>query len=539
MYSSLFLIALSASAARAQDTADPAEPEVVTAPVEIDGVVLFRVRGVSSFPAGARARLIQERIVAAAADPAVILDSLRVVERDGMTQVAAGDRTLATFVEADARLEQVRTIELAKVHLSRIREAIAAYREARSGPALRRSLGKALLGTCAFVAAVFLMLWAWRRADQILRRRLEPHIHTIGYQSFTLLRAEWITRTLESGLRALRIVALVTGTVIYLGFVLAQFPWTRKLSSNTAALVLDPLRVIGAGIVANIPSLIFLAILFLVVRTALRLTRIFFDAVDRGSVQIGRFEPEWATPTYKIIRLVVLAFALVVAYPYIPGSESGAFKGVSLFLGVVLSLGSSTAIANVMAGYMMTYRRAFKVGDRVRIGQAVGDVIETRLQVTHVRTFKNEEIIVPNSQILSSEVMNYSSIARAQGLILHTEVGIGYETPWRQVEAMLLIAAQRTPGLLTEPRPFVLLQRLGDFAVTYELNVYCANVHAMQELYTGLHHGILDVFNEYGVQIMTPAYERDPATPKVVAPRDWYAMPAARGGDVEHLAARR
>jgi small-conductance mechanosensitive channel len=265
-----------------------------------------------------------------------------------------------------------------------------------------------------------------------------------------------------------------------------------------------------------------------VVRLALRLMRIFFEAVNRGSIQVGGFEPEWAHPTYKIIRLMVLAFALVIAYPYIPGSETGAFKGVSLFLGVVLSLGSSSAISNIVAGYMMTYRRAFKVGDRVKIGSAVGAVVEARLQVTHLRTFKNEEIIIPNSQILTSEVLNYSSIARAQGLILHTEIGIGYETPWRQVEAMLLIAAERTPGLLADPRPFVLLKRLADFAVTYEINVYCADGHDILHLYSRLHRAILDVFNEYGVQIMTPAYESDPKRPKVVAPQDWYAAPALR-----------
>jgi small-conductance mechanosensitive channel len=181
----------------------------------------------------------------------------------------------------------------------------------------------------------------------------------------------------------------------------------------------------------------------------------------------------------------------------------------------------------MIAGYMMTYRRAFKVGDRVQIGDAIGEVIETRLQVTHLRSFKNEELVIPNSQILGSQVMNYSSLARTRGLILHTEVGIGYETPWRQVEAMLLEAAGRTTGLATEPKPFILEKKLGDFAVTYELNVYCNNVPAIMQLYSELHRNILDVFNEYGVQIMTPAYEGDPPEPKVVAPKDWYTSPAS------------
>jgi small-conductance mechanosensitive channel len=183
-------------------------------------------------------------------------------------------------------------------------------------------------------------------------------------------------------------------------------------------------------------------------------------------------------------------------------------------------------IANLIAGFAMTYRRTFRIGDRVRIGDAVGDVTDIRLQVTKIRTPKNEEVIVPNSTILGGEVTNFSTLARSQGLILHTTVGIGYETPWRQVEAMLLLAAERAEGTLSEPRPFVLQKALGDFCVTYELNVYCDRPQAMPQLYTELHRAILDVFNEFGVQIMTPAYEGDPPQPKVVPREQWFTAPA-------------
>jgi small-conductance mechanosensitive channel len=175
---------------------------------------------------------------------------------------------------------------------------------------------------------------------------------------------------------------------------------------------------------------------------------------------------------------------------------------------------------------MLSYRRAFRVNDRVKIGDVTGDVTEVRVQVTHLKTVKNEEVIVPNSTILNNEVINYSSHARREGLILHTEVGIGYETPWRQVEGMLLLAAERTKGLLKSPPPFVRQTKLGDFAVTYELNAYCADALQMGILYTEMHRNILDVFNEYGVQIMTPAYEGDPEIPKVVPKEQWYTEPA-------------
>ena len=532
---SLMLAACVASSGRlqAQDTAGAAvESEVATAPVELDGVVLFRVRGASSLPAETRAGVIRDRIVATAADPTISIDSLQVVDSAGVSRILAGDRLILGVLEADASLEQISRADLANAHLSRLRQAIADYRAARSAGALRRAAVNTLLATILLAVAIAVLLWSFRWLDRLLRRRLQAHIHTVGIQSFEVMRADRIWAALRSGLLGLRTVIFLVIALVYLGYVLAQWPRTRGLARDIVGFALGPLEVIGRGIVTNIPSLVFLTVLFFVVRLALRLTRLFFEAVGRGTVVLSGFDADWAQPTYKIIRVVIVAFGLIVAYPYIPGSESDAFKGVSLFIGIVFSLGSSSAISNIIAGYMMTYRRAFKVGDRVKIGDAVGDVMEMRLQVTHLRSYKNEEIVIPNSQILTSEVLNYSSLAREHGLILHTEVGIGYETPWRQVEAMLLTAAGRTPGLETEPRGFVLMKKLGDFAVTYELNVYCKDVKAMNALYTALHRNVLDVFNEYGVQIMTPAYEGDPAEPKVVPPKDWYAEPASRQSDL-------
>ncbi len=297
------------------------------------------------------------------------------------------------------------------------------------------------------------------------------------------------------------------------------------------SLLLDPLSAIGKGILASVPDLAFLAVLAVVTRFLLRSIRLFFVTVAQGTVKLSGFEPEWALPTYKIVRLTILAFAVVMAYPYIPGSSSGAFKGVSLFLGVILSLGSSSFIANIIAGYTMTYRRAFRLGDRIKVDDYTGDVVEIRNLVTHLRTPKNEEVVLPNSVILNSHVVNYSALAKKQGLILHTAVGIGYDTPWRQVEAMLLLAAERTPGLRRQPPPFVLATSLGDFAVTYELNVYCDDPSAMPKLYSALHLNILDVFNEYGVQIMSPAYRGDPEHPKIVPREQWYASPAKEHPD--------
>ena len=264
-------------------------------------------------------------------------------------------------------------------------------------------------------------------------------------------------------------------------------------------------------------------------RYVLRLLYGFFDAVNHQNLHFRNFEAEWAWPTYRIVRVVIFVFVLVIAYPYIPGASSDAFKGITLFFGVLLSLGSTSLIANIIAGYTMTYRRAFKIGDRVRIGETIGDILDSRLLVTHIRSLKNEMVIIPNSTILNSEIINYSTLAKKkEGIILHTSVGIGYEVPWRQVEAMLIEAATRTRGLLQQPAPFVLQKALTDFAVTYELNAYCKDAAKMAGLYSDLHRSIQDVFNEYGVQIMTPNYVADTPDPKL-APKDhWYAPPASK-----------
>ena len=513
--------------ADARQPAAPADASIETAAVELDGVVLFRVRGVSSYPADTRARTIRNQLREVAADSAIGIDVFHIADGEGVTRIMVRDRVAMALVDADASLEQVDRVALATAHMQRMQRAVVDYRAARTPAALWRAAGMSAAATLALLIAIAIIMWLWRRLDGYLTSRLEKRIATVGIQSFEVMRAERIRGAIRAAFVAVRTVAFLVLGLTYLTYVLAQLPWSRGLSRNVVSLAVGPLETMAQGLIDHVPSLVFLVVLFLIVRFTLRLVRLFFEAVGQGSVAFENFDPEWAGPTYKILRIVVIAFALIVAYPYIPGADTAAFKGVSLFIGIVFSLGSSTAISNIIAGYMLTYRRAMKVGDRVQIGDALGEVLETRLQVTHLRSFKNEEIIIPNSQILGSEVRNYTSMSKTRGLIMHTEVGIGYETPWRQVEAMLIDAAGRTEGVLKEPRPFVLQKKLGDFAVTYEINAYTNDVGRLPHLYSDLHRNILDVFNEYGVQIMTPAYEGDPEIPKVVPQKDWFTAPAA------------
>jgi len=512
--------------AAAPEAAPAATPEIYTAPVIIDGQLLFKVRGITAFPAQERATQIDKRIVALAEDAKFVPDTIQLIESGDRIELRAGDLAIMGILDVDAQLEGVPGKVLAEIYRKRIIEAIHAYRHDRAPEVLLARGGYTLLATLALLALIVGLRWLFRRLDRLLARQLKRHIESMDAKTAHLVRAEYIwssLRTLGTWIYAFLILVLLYA---YTNSALALFPWTRGFAHNLFNYVIEPLSAMGVASVNYLPKLFFLVMLTIVVRYLLKATRLLFAAVEHERLKFAGFDPEWAIPTYRIVRLVMVAFALVLAYPYLPGAESQALKGISLLIGLLLSLGSSSVISNIIAGYTMTYRRAFKLGDWIRIGETMGDVIERRVLVTHLRTVKNEEVVIPNSVILNSEIINYSAMAKRQGLIFHTTVGIGYEVPWRQVEAMLLMAAQRTPGFLSDPPPFVLQSSLGDFAVQYELNVYGRQAQDMVYLYSELHRNIQDVFNEYGVQIMTPAYRADTAEPKTVPKSKWFLAPA-------------
>jgi small-conductance mechanosensitive channel len=513
-----------------QKTAAPPEPDVVSesrfAPVEIDGKELFPVGGVSAMPAQDRAAAIAKRIKAIAADRSIWPTSVYSSEVEYGTAIFAGQQRLMIVFDGDAQAESIPRKALADLFVSKIQNAIVEYRAARTRQALLRSSGRGLAATAILLVTVVLIVWLLRRFYNLLERTYRERIRALGIQSFKVVRAEQIWNALQRIIKLSRVVAILAACFIYLQYVLVLFPWTRGTGLRLRGYLLNPLETLVFGAIGHIPNIIFLIILYFIAKYVIQIIHKFFDALKTGDVKLQGFDAEWADSTYKLIRLGIVVLVLVVAYPYIPGGNSDAFKGITIFIGILVSLGSSSAIANLIAGYTMTYRRAFRVGDRIKIGDIMGDVTEMRLQVTHLKTFKNEEVTIPNSTILNNEVINYSSLARTNGLILYSRVNIGYEVPWRQVEALLLLAADRTPEIMREPKPFILQKALDNFAVTYEINVYCDNPLAMGRIYTGLHRNILDLFNEYGVQIMTPAYENDPKAPKLVKKENWFSAPA-------------
>jgi small-conductance mechanosensitive channel len=525
------LIGFSTSAgAQAQDSDSEPTGALHTAPVVIDGNTLFHLRGVTALPAAERAATVKGRIVALARDASFDVKDLSITEAEDRSIIYAGDTAVIYIIDADAAIEELERPLLAQVYKARIAETIEEYRRDRSTATLLAN-GLYALGVTGLL---ILLLWGLRRLFRWLNdwseRSVRRRVQDLATKSHELVQAGTVWGLIAGLLRTLRVVVYLLLAYFYLNTVLGLFPWTRPAAKVLFQLILDPLESLWLGFLGALPDLAFLVVLWLVVRYILKVVRAFFKGVEAGRIKLEKFEADWAEPTFRIVRILVIAFALVVAYPYIPGSESAAFKGVSVFLGVLFSLGSSSFIANMIAGMAMTYRGTFKDGDLIKVGEVVGTVEGVKLMVTRLRTAKNESVILPNATIVNTEVTNYSQQAHTQGLVIHSTVGIGYDTPWRQVEAILLEAAARTAGLKPEPPPFVLQRALGDFAVQYEINAYWQGGGSLLTVYSRLHANILDVFNEHGVQIMSPAYEGDPEAPKVVPPEKWYQAPAKKMG---------
>ena len=512
----------------AEQQAPPPDPTGVTvAPVIVDGNKLFRVRGMSSYPATKRAAEIRQRIIALANDKSFSTAQLTVTnEETNRSIVMAGSQELFNVFDEDAVLENSKREVLATIYRNIVADAITAYRADRS---TERLVNNSLLAVAATVLFAIL-LWASSRLLKWLVEWAERNVHRVGRdlasKTFYIFHASQLWTLVAGLLRLLRTVTYLALIYFYLNAVLGLYPWTRPIARTLIRFIINPLESLWLGFVAALPNLIFLIILWLVMGFLLKLTRAIFRAIERGRIRMEGFESEWAMPTYKIVRILLIAFALVIAYPYIPGSDSLAFKGVSVFIGVLLSLGSSSYIANLLAGLSMTYRGTFREGDRIQVGDTIGVVDELKVMTTRIRTPKNEMVIIPNSKILTTDVTNYSQLAKTEGLLLHSSVGIGYDAPWRQVEAMLVEAAGRTEGVEKEPRPFVLQTSLGDFAAHYQINAYCHDVSNLLRIYSDLHANIQDVFNENGVQIMSPAYVADPEAAKIVPPDRWYTEPA-------------
>ena len=308
-------------------------------------------------------------------------------------------------------------------------------------------------------------------------------------------------------LRLLKITVVLIFFVFYLPFLFSLVPQTKEYADVVLGYIKKPLIFLYDGLIGFIPNLFFIIVIFLVTKYLIRFLKYVTTELEKEAVRLDGFHADWARPTFNLLRVFIIAFALIIVFPYIPGSDSPAFKGLSIFFGILFSLGSTSAISNIVAGVVITYMRPFKVGDRVEIGNTIGDVTERSLLVTRIRTIKNLDVTIPNSSILGNHIINFTKNASEDvGVILHTSVTIGYDVPSDDVIKALKKGAKSTDSILSEPVPFVLIKSLDDFYVNYELNVYTKNPEKSSKIYSVLHENIKNELHQAGIEILSPHY---------------------------------
>ena len=466
----------------------------------------FQAR-VGAFTPEARASALLERLEQVERDPFRSLPPLQVSEDGFHSLVTAGDLILFTVTDEDARLASSDRAALAHVRAEAVHSALARHSLLNRLRALGIGL-LLMLGISAVAWMVYrLAALGFRRLHRWASEALVLKAGALRFQRLELLSAEQVQWGLLKALDSFRLFVFAALGYLHLSILFGLFPGTRGWASHLLDVALSPVLSLGKSMLDYLPKLFFLLVIALVSHLLLKLTRLFFDGVQSGKLRFSAFHAEWADPTHKLAKVLIPAFALVLAFPYLPGAGSEAFKGVSLFLGVLFSLGSSGAVTNLVAGVVLTYMRPFQAGDRVQIGDITGDVIERTALVTRLLTIKNVTVSLPNSVVLGSRVENFSAQAQRSGLILHTTVTIGYDVPWRKVHALLIEAATATEGLLADPAPFVLQTSLDDFYASYQINAHTNRPNATARIYAELHAHIQDLFDRAGVELTSPHYQ--------------------------------
>jgi small-conductance mechanosensitive channel len=501
-------------------------------PVVFNDTLFYLYSNLGPFSPAERAQAIVQRITALSQDPFFKTDSLQIIESELTTDIMYQDRIIMSITDADARARNETRSEMARLDLEILKKAIQQERESTSLKSIIIQVFSTLLVILILIIIVYFVHRLFKLAYRRIRSLKGVMFKGFNIKGLEILPAEkQVQLALHIG-KAVEVIIILLLIYFSLPILFSFFPWTKDISSELLQFTLKPLNMIVVGILDFLPNLFVIIVVLVVTRYLIKIMKLIAEGVERGTISFPRFYPDWAKPTFNLIRILLYAFVFVLIFPYLPGSSSPAFRGVSIFLGLLFSLGSSSAIANLIAGLVITYMRSFKIGDRVRIGDEVGDVIEKSLLLTRIRTIKNEEITIPNSTILSRYSINYSSASQNLGLILHTTVTIGYNAPWRTIHQLLVSAAKSTSGILNQPEPFVLQTSLDDSYVSYQINAYTDQPNRMAQIYSELHQNIQDKFNEAKVEILSPRYGAIRDGNQTTIPADYlpkeYQAPAFR-----------
>ena len=476
-------------------------------PVVVEGDTLFYLytkRG--GYTPLQRAEMIDAAIMQLGKRFTLHPDSVYIESSDIVTDLMYGNKVIASFTDQDGLWEGRSREQLATDKRKIVVQKLKELKEEHS----LWQLGKRILYFVLVLAGQYLLFWltGWlfRKLKVRIQKLKDTRLKPISIQNYELLDTQRQVNLLIFLSNLLRYVIMLLQLLITVPLLFAIFPQTKGLAYQIFSYIWNPIKNILVGIVDYIPNLFAILIICFAVKYLVRLVHYLSREVEAGRLKFGGFYPDWAMPTYHIIRFLLYAFMIAMIYPYLPGAKNGVFQGISVFVGLIISLGSSTVIGNVIAGLVITYMRPFKLGDRIQLNDTTGNVIEKTPLVTRIKTPKNEVVTIPNSFIMSSHTVNYSASAREYGLIIHSEVTIGYDVPWRQVHQLLIEAALNTPGVIDDPRPFVLETSLSDWYPVYQINAYIREADKLAQIYSDLHQNIQDRFNEAGIEIMSPHY---------------------------------
>jgi small-conductance mechanosensitive channel len=380
--------------------------------------------------------------------------------------------------------------------------------EALRLPAMMFIFDLAIIAIATLV--LFRVIGLVKKGFAALARRIEAErggrLKGWRIQKLQLLSADRVTSIFLVGSRYVRYAINLILVLVYLSGIFSIFPQTRGFVLEGLQGIYQILATGWKGFLDYLPNLFSLIVIVVVAHFSLRFIHFIFREIGRGTITLAGFHAEWAEPTFRLVQILLIVLAFIIAFPLLPGSSSPTFQGISIFIGALLSLGSTSIIGNIIAGIVLIYAQAFRVGDRVQIADTVGDVIDKGLIATRVRTIKNVDITIPNGVVLASHIINFSSVAKEQGLILHTTVTIGYDVPWHRVHEALIRAGLATPSVLANPQPFILQTSLDNSYVSYELNVFTRDAQRMAVTYSELHQNIQDKFNEANIEILSPEF---------------------------------
>ena len=453
-----------------------------------------------------RVKYVEEKLKELYNDPYFVADSIKIKPAGDYLSVMYNDKTITGVSIVDALWENSSQTELAQRYANIIKNTIVKYKEQNSLKSVLIRLAELLL--VLFIA--FILVWAINRLFDFLKKITLNSEHrfltSIRIRNYDFIKKPGIVKALVKLLAILRIVFLLFLLITIIPLIFDIFPSTQYLSKIIVQWISEPIKNVGIAIIGYLPHLFYIVIIAVITRYVLKILRFFALEIERGILKIKGFHPEWAHTTYVLARMMLWVLALVIMFPHLPGSDSDAFKGISVFLGVLISLGSSSAISNAIAGIVISYMRPFQVGDWIKSGEIIGAVIEKNALVTRLKTINNEDITIPNSAILSGATMNFTSIGKEIGLALNVQVKVRYDYSDNLVEELLIEAALKTNGISPKPHPYIFQISLSELNAVYELNAYTFHPENMYFIKSDLTKNIQSTFRQANIEIFSTQY---------------------------------